>query len=233
MANLTSVQKKTLDFILEQIEKTGMPPTLREIALHFQWKAVGSAQDVVNALRKKGVLLSPSPGKSRQIVPSPELLSDSFRESSLQSTLTVPLIGMVQAGNPIEVLEESRETVSFPLVSRSLLKGGSLFALKVEGYSMLLAGFLPGDTILVEASSSAKDREIVVAKTNRNEVTVKRFAQKGSWLYHAAQKENKIPQPPPAYLIPENPDFDPIPFGLDEEDKIIGIVRSLYRSQVA
>jgi len=267
MVELTTVQKKTVEFILTHIESTGMPPTLREIALHFQWKAVGSAQDVVAALRKKGVLLSPAPGKARQIVPAPEIFGGLFQlETELSSMnsmehnstkkhdkknhreipqhkgpflpgfedlLRVPLLGQVQAGLPLEVLEQQvSEFATFPAISRGLLRGGELFALTVEGYSMLNAGFLPGDLVLVETTKTAHDREIVVANIHYSEVTVKRFALKGSSLYRAAQNISKIQTLPPAFLMPENPDFDPIPFGTHEEDKLIGVVRSLFRKSV-
>ncbi|MES2614994.1 MAG: S24 family peptidase, partial [Bdellovibrionota bacterium] len=228
MVELTDVQKRAVEFILTHIESTGMPPTLREIAFHFQWKAVGSAQDVVAALRKKGVLLSPAPGKARQIVPAPEIFGGLFHpEQELLSMnvtqnkphpkkitkyapsldkvlpgfedfLRVPLLGQIQAGLPLEAIEQHREYTTFPAVSRSVLRGGSLFALTVEGYSMLNAGFLPGDLILVESAKTAHDREIVVASIHYSEVTVKRFAQKGSSLYRAAQNILKTQTLPPA-----------------------------------
>ncbi len=263
MVELTLVQKKAVEFILSHIETTGMPPTLREIAFFFKWKAVGSAQDVVAALRKKGVLLSPAAGKARQIVPAPEIFGGLFHPdqelSAMNSSshkashpkknssspsifdkvlpgfedfLRVPLLGQVQAGLPLEAVAQHHEYTVFPGVSRSMLRGGELFALTVEGYSMLNAGFLPGDIILIESSSTAHDREIVVASLHYSEVTVKRYAQKGSFLYRAAQNTLKSPNLPPAFLMPENPDFDPIPFGAQEEDKIIGVVKSLFRKGI-
>ncbi len=262
MVDLTPVQRKAVEFILSHIEKTGMPPTLREIASFFQWKAVGSAQDVVAALRKKGILMSPTPGKARQIVPAPEIFSGLFEPnfgiSALSSSknktpakkplssyvnyekvlpgfeelFRVPLLGTVQAGLPLEAIEHHHEYTTFPEVSRRSLKGGSLFALTIEGYSMLNAGFLPGDTILVESIATAQDREIVVAKVQQTEVTVKRYAQKGSSLYRIAQNFLNPDILPPAFLMPENSDFEPIPFGTREEDKLIGVVRALYRKNV-
>jgi repressor LexA len=261
MSELTAVQKKTLDFILSHIESTGIPPTLREIANYFQWKAVGSAQDVVSALRKKGVLLNSTSGKARQIVPAPEIYGGLFQakidyskehHKEKKSTKTpftplqkisgpflpgfeefirVPLLGMVQAGNPSEAIEQQQhDYVAFPPISRASLRNSSLFALTVEGFSMLFAGFLPGDTILVEANQSPNDKEIVVACVNHTEVTVKRFAKYGSTLYKKAEKE--LRQTPPAFLMPENPEFSPIPFGNREDDRIIGVVRSLFRKEI-
>ena len=265
MVELTNVQKKVVEFILAHIESTGMPPTLREISANFNWKAVGSAQDVITALRKKGVLLSPASGKARQIVPVPEIISGLFdpdteinaigtypfskkKRYSITSTreeqllpgfdepLRVPLLGYVQAGSPHEAIESNSSFTTFPALSRGVLRGGILFALSVEGYSMLNAGFLPGDAILVETSLEAFDRDIIVARLSSQDVTVKRFAKKGSSTYRSAlgffSKNNFNKLSPPAFLVPENPDFEPIPFGLNEDEKIVGIVRSLYRRSV-
>ncbi len=263
MVELTSVQKKAVEFILSHIEDTGMPPTLREIASYFQWKAVGSAQDVVAALRKKGILLAPSPGKARQIVPAPELLQGLFHpdveisamqgertKSSIRKQIVktspiydkvlpgfedlfrVPLLGTVQAGYPAEAIQNPAEYVAFPAVSRDKLRGGALFALTVEGYSMLNAGFLPGDRILVEICLDARDKDIVVAKVQDNEVTVKRFAVKGSLLYRSVNSLLDKKYLPPAFLVPENSDFDAIPFGTQENDRIVGVVRALFREHV-
>ncbi|MEY2988891.1 MAG: hypothetical protein RJB13_2412, partial [Pseudomonadota bacterium] len=156
MVHLTELQGKVVFYILQSIENTGMPPTLREIAAHFEWRAVGSAQDVVTVLRKKGFLLPPVPGKSRQLVPTPEAYEwcnthtadgQSFRPSKTErlrsevsqsestpymsasrnvmtrasvetsathtSCLFVPVLGLVQAGNPNEAIEHATTSVPF------------------------------------------------------------------------------------------------------------------------
>ncbi|BBH52943.1 transcriptional repressor LexA [Fluviispira sanaruensis] len=263
MLELTHVQRKVMEFILNHMDSTGTPPTIREIANYFQWKSVGSAQDVIAALRKKGLLLSPMPGKSRQLVPTAAVLDGIFNQYPAVNTLShksrftsakkkylekmnnsnvlpgfedllrVPMLGIVQAGNPHEAIENAGEFIIFPSVARNTLRDGKVFALNIEGYSMLNVGFLPKDIILVETIQTAHDRDIVVAYLNQGEVTVKRYAQKGSALYKLALKNISHKNPlPPAFLVPENPDFEPIPFGIDESDKIIGIVRSLYRKSV-
>jgi SOS-response transcriptional repressor LexA len=90
MVQLTELQGKVVAYILQCLDKTGMPPTLREIAAHFEWKAVGSAQDVVNVLRKKGFLNPPVPGKSRQLVPTAEAFqwwsTQALQQTTSQST---------------------------------------------------------------------------------------------------------------------------------------------------
>lgn len=296
MVHLTDLQSKVMEYILQAIDETGMPPTLREIAAYFGWKAVGSAQDVVTALRKKGVLLPPTPGKSRQLVPAPaatQMLSlrhgkyldrnavpspllpsassMTFEDAAQAKDITarrtpvhgartigvaakalvqerpderylaphcmlVPVLGLVQAGNPREAIESAMDRVPFMNVSpRS--DSTPYFAVIVEGYSMMNVGFLPGDYLLVESSATAKNGDVVLAALEDHEVTVKRFAMRGSHLYRQAYEQlsarkMSLEKMPPALLVPENPDFEPLPFGLADSDKVIGLVRSLYRKDV-
>ena len=266
MVELTSAQFKVMDFIFNHMDSTGTPPTIREIASYFNWKSIGSAQDVIAALRKKGLLLSNVPGKSRQIVPTKEVSEyfyQYYSQSQLVSTkrgtshsstqnytsntdpfhvlpgfedsIRVPLIGRVAAGSPHEAIESPDEYISFPNISKN--KASKLFALEIEGLSMLYAGLLPKDIVLVELSSEAKDNDIVVAALGYSETTIKRFAKKGSFQYEknisflANSHETNL-HLPNAILIPENPDYLPIPFGTHSEDKIIGVVRSLYRKNI-
>jgi repressor LexA len=275
MVQLTDLQGKVVVYILECLDKTGMPPTLREIAAHFEWKAVGSAQDVVTVLRKKGFLQTPVPGKSRQLVPTSEALkwwktqsghtetSASFRSSvfensraeirrdtlptalnQLKNTLSeasnclfVPVVGLVQAGAPHEAIEHATTTVPFLNVQRKSA-GSTLFAVTVEGYSMMNVGFLPGDYLLIESAPTARNGDIVVAAVGDHEVTVKRFAMRGSQLYRQAHERlmgntrTTFETLPPALLVPENNDFEAIAFGNSESDRVIGVVRSLYRQDV-
>jgi repressor LexA len=252
MVPLTETQRKVVEFIFEHSRDTGMPPTLREICAHLGWNAVGSAQDVVSALRKKGYLLQPEPGKSRQIVLSPlgqELclgtLADFSQDSASyysrvaplaqavsQGVLWVPLLGQVQAGASTEAIEQSPNLVPFQFTAGKK-SPENFFALTVEGYSMLNAGFLPGDVVLVERSSLAKDGDIVVAAPALGEATVKRFAIRGSQLFQkAAQLLQGHQELPPALLLPENPVFEPIPFGQRDDARILGLVRALIRPVV-
>lgn len=263
MFELTNVQYKVMEFIFNHMDTTGTPPTIREIASYFQWKAIGSAQDVIAALRKKGLLLSPVPGKSRQIVPTKDVAEIFFqcqnssnekfvlqKEKNKRSQfkkmpshvlpgfedlLRVPLVGSVRAGLPQEAIENAGEYITFPAHSKISLQNEKIFALQIDGFSMIQAGFLPNDIVLVEANSPPQDKDIVVASIFNGETTLKRFAKKGSPLYKEKSKfilEYSNHNDPPAILVPENPDFNPIPFGIHEDDKIIGIVRSLYRKNI-
>jgi repressor LexA len=257
MVHLTENQSKVMDYILFTIQNTGLPPTLREISAHFGWSAVGSAQDVVSALRKKGLLQETTRGKSRQILPPKKHIPtesklNAHRQLSSNETakvsqhtkisppgrdpnlLYVPLLGSVQAGLPLEAHEiKSEDLVPFPW------KGGGsegYFCVNVEGYSMMNVGFLPGDLLLVESTQNAKNGDIVLASIGTHEVTVKRFAMRGSHIYRQAaeriEAQYNLNNLPPALLVPENADFAPLAFGAKENDKILGLVRSLYRTEI-
>ena len=262
MVHLTEIQCKVMGFILQAMQKTGMPPTLREIAAHFSWKAVGSAQDVISALRKKGVLMPPMPGKSRQLVPTESALDylknhtealpykntqNPKQQSAAQAQamddnfyvgnlINVPLLGAVQAGNPTLHLDNHQgEAVSFARVPPRTHQA-NFFAVSVEGFSMMNAGFIPGDILLVESLQHARNGDIVLAAIG-SEVTVKRLAQRGSQLYRTAteklkKQEFSAQNAPPNLLVPENSDFEPIPFGTNDSHRVIGLVRSLYRREI-
>ena len=268
MVPLTASQRKVLDFIIQQSEVTGSSPTLREIAHHCGWKSVASAQDVVAVLRKKGFIQHGLAGKSRQIILEKKYLSHKDlggagtgrRKSSSPSTpfvaaLEVPLLGQVRAGLPQEAMaDDSLPVFAFPL-GEQRLPGvhQDYFALRVEGYSMLHAGMLPGDLLLVQQVPEAQNQDIVVASVQSlAEVTVKRLAVRGSQLYQQARsrwegERHEVGLLPfknskknlqqesiaPWFLVPENPDFSPLPFGTAEADAIWGIVRALWRPEVS
>jgi repressor LexA len=250
MVQLTEAQRKVLDFIFDHVRDTSMPPTYREICQHLGWNAVGSAQDVVAALRKKGLLVQPERGKARQVVLSTwaldliqkdkgEVVHDVRAAAPVPQTglLWVPLLGLVQAGNPNEAIERASDLVPFHFPALGKKNPSNFFALEVDGYSMLNAGFLPGDQLLVERASDARDGDIVVAAPSPGEATVKRFALRGSSLYSRAMESlasvyDRVSPVPPALLVPENPAFSPIPFGERADARILGLVRSLVRPLV-
>lgn len=241
MSLLTLTQKKVLDFILEQINLSGTPPTLREISRYFNWNAVGSAQDVVTSLRRKGCLQPSIKGKARHVIPT---LTETFVKAPdsrmglgaffSKDFLRVPLLGLVHAGYAQDIPEQIIERYSvFP--SLGVSPHARFYALEVEGLSMQGAGFFPKDTLLVESSQNAKTGDIVVAQFENQDVTVKRYALRGTRLYEKALLffESEIKDfCPPAILLPENPDFPPLAFGVSENDRIVGVVKSLYRGVV-
>ena len=169
MTDLTPRQRQILEFIRDQLEESGMPPTRAEIATALGFKSANAAEEHLKALRRKGVI-DLVPGTSRGI-----LLKDTIREQ-----IGLPLIGRVAAGRPI--LAEEHIEGRF-LVDPKLFSPRPHYLLKVQGMSMKGIGILDGDLVAVHRTPEVRNRQIVVARLE-NEVTVKRYRQEGSvvWL---------------------------------------------------
>lgn len=200
LESLSSRQKEIFEFIKEEVSKKGYPPSVREIG-----KAVGlSSSSTVHAhlsqLEKKGYIRK-DPTKPRAI----EVLEDQEFLYS-RDISPVPVVGNVTAGQPI--LAEENITDYFPL-PKDLVQESTAFMLSIEGDSMINAGILDGDYVIVKQQSTASNGDIVVALLE-NEATVKRFYQEGDYIR----------------LQPENDYFEPI---LTREVKVLGKVIGLFR----
>ena len=169
MDELTARQAQILEWIREQIDATGMPPTRAEIARTLGFKSPNAAGAHLRALERKGVI-DLIPGASRGIQ-----LKDILREQ-----LGLPLIGRVAAGQPI--LAEEHIEARYQIDPR-LFQPQPHYLLKVRGMSMKNAGILDGDLVAVHRTPEVRNRQIVVARLE-NEVTVKRYRQEGTivWL---------------------------------------------------
>jgi len=199
MRPLTPRQKEILEVIQDFIDESGMPPTRAEIARQLGFKSANAAEEHLRALQKKGVL-ELMPGASRGI-----RLKDSLREQ-----MGLPLIGRVAAGSPM-LAEEHIET--HYRMDPALFDPKPHYLLRVYGMSMKNAGILDGDLVAVHRTPEVRSRQIVVARIE-DEVTVKRYRQKGSIVE----------------LLPENDDFEPIVIDLKEQTMIIeGVVVGVIR----
>lgn len=169
MTDLTPRQRQILDFIREQLEESGMPPTRAEIATALGFKSANAAEEHLRALKRKGVI-DLIPGASRGIQ-----LKDTIRDQ-----MGLPLIGRVAAGRPI--LAEEHIEGRFQ-VDPKLFSPRPHYLLKVQGMSMKDIGIMDGDLVAVHRTPEVRNRQIVVARLE-NEVTVKRYRQEGSivWL---------------------------------------------------
>lgn len=159
-SSLSPKQAKILAFIESEISKSGRPPTYRDIADHCGYDAVGTVQDHIRSLIRKGYL-EKTPGVARGI-----------RIAHHTQSLFIPILGMVPAGRPIEAIESQLGTLSIPARWK-----GELYALKVKGESMKDAGILDGDFVVVKKQTTAENGEIVVALMN-GEATVKYLEKK-------------------------------------------------------
>ena len=169
MSDLTPRQRQILDFIRDQLDECGMPPTRAEIATALGFKSANAAEEHLKALKRKGVI-DLVPGTSRGIQ-----LKDTMRDQ-----MGLPLIGRVAAGRPI--MSEEHIEGRFQ-VDPKLFSPRPHYLLKVQGMSMKNIGIMDGDLVAVHRTPEVRNRQIVVARLE-NEVTVKRYKQDGSivWL---------------------------------------------------
>ncbi|MEM7082704.1 MAG: transcriptional repressor LexA [Pseudomonadota bacterium] len=203
MRDLTPRQKEILQLIYDIIDDTGMPPTRAEIASHCGFKSANAAEEHLKALQKKGAL-ELVPGASRGIR-LPDAVNDSLREEQ-----GLPLVGRVAAGSPILAQEHVEGRYQ---VDPNLFHPQPHYLLQVHGQSMKDVGIFSGDLVAVHRTPDVRHNQIVVARLEE-EVTVKRYRQKGKEVW----------------LMPENPDFDPIKVDLEFESLVIeGIVVGVIR----
>lgn len=162
--DLTPRQREVLEWIESFIEQHDMPPTVREIGRAFGIKS-SSVFGLLKAIEEKGYLRR-GPLGARSL-----RLTRRKPSRGNPATSDVPVIGRIAAGRPIEAIEHDRGRVT---VRRDLLRGGRAFALRVEGDSMIEAGILDGDYVIVRSQPTAENGDIVVALVD-DEATLKRF----------------------------------------------------------
>ena len=160
---LSPRQRETLAWVKDFIQAHGMPPTVREIGAAFGIKS-SSVFGLLKALARKGYLRRGDLGARSLIIEHEPPPAD-------RGCTELPVVGCIPAGHAIEAIAHDRGTVA---VSQEILRGGAAFALKVEGSSMVEAGILDGDYVIVRQQATAEDGDIVVALIE-HEATLKRF----------------------------------------------------------
>lgn len=187
MSTITKRQQQILDYIRNTLRTKGYPPSVREIG-----EAVGlsSSSTVHSHLEKLEELnlIRRDPTKPRAI----EVLGDSSWRS--QQFVSVPLVGQVTAGSPILAVENVEDIYPLP---KDLVRHEDVFMLSVKGDSMIEAGILDGDMVLVNRQHHANNGEIVVAMID-DEATVKRFFKEHG--HYRLQPENHYMEP---IIVPE------------------------------
>ncbi len=219
MEELTTTQKRALEFIHSSHQSKGTAPTLRELCAHMGYKAIGSAQDLIASLRKKGFLQIPDKQTARTILMTEKakaLFADLVAVlNPLEDSFAIPCLGSVPAGDPLEAIENAEQTIC---VSGSIFgprrpDRTRLFGLRAKGRSMINAGILDGDWLVVASQAQAEPGCIVVARVD-GDATVKRLMKHSSRGW---------------YLQPENDEFQPI-YADDSSFEVIGKVVALQRS---
>jgi len=161
---LTARQRQILEWVKAFIREHAMPPTVREIGRAFDIES-SSVFDLLKTLERKNYIRRGDRGARSLIV------NGMRRRGAGSDFVEVAIVGRIAAGQPIEAIEHDCGTVA---VKRNLLRGREAYALKVEGQSMVEAGILDGDYVVVRKQDTADDGDIIVALIE-NDATLKRF----------------------------------------------------------
>ena len=178
MAELSNMQKRIYEYIVACIQQQGYPPSVREIGEAVGLKSPSTVHFHLKHLEEAG-MIEKGAGKGRAIT----LTAPAVPEDK------VPIVGNVAAGSPILAQECIEDYLTFDTGGRS----GEFFALRVRGESMLNAGILPGDLVVVQQQNTARNGEIVVAMIE-DEATVKTYSKQNGHIW----------------LLPENDAYEPI-----------------------
>lgn len=198
-------QLEVLKYIHEKVEERGYPPTVREIGLAVNLSSTSTVHGHLSRLEKKGLILR-DPTKPRAI----ELTEDGLKLIGAQPS-TIPMLGVVTAGEPILAVEDA--TDYFPLPPDLKYEENSLFMLTIRGESMINAGIFDGDFVIVRRQSTAINGDIIIAMNEDDEATCKRFFKESDYIR----------------LQPENDTMDPI---ILSDVSILGKVVGLYRNKI-
>ena len=190
MPRTTDKAQKILDFVNDFVQENGFAPSVREIGEAVGLRSTASVSYHLTQLQEKGLLQSPgAKGRKRAIV-------------TARRPGQIPVVGVVTAGIPILAVENQEGTICWD-------GDPDCFALRVRGDSMINAGILDGDKVVVRPQPSADDGQIVVAIIG-DEATVKRLSRKNGQVW----------------LLPENENYDPIE---GSEAELIGLVKAVIR----
>ena len=182
---LNEMEQRILKYIMDVIHNEGFSPSVRDIQNALDIKSTSTVHSYVARLKEKGYIQKES-GKSRTL-----RVNEPQSPAEKQNTVRIPVVGKVAAGTPILAAENLEGYLDFPAVNRSYLDS-QLFALRVRGESMIEAGIMDGDIIVVRKESSVANGQIVVALID-DEATVKTFYKEDG--HFRLQPENKTMEP--------------------------------------
>jgi repressor LexA len=229
---LTRKQYELLTFIDGHIRENGVSPSFEEMKDALSLKSKSGIHRLITALEERGFLkrlahraraleilrlpenIEPRKGPARGF--APKVIEGNFTAplggaevASEAGAIELPLYGRIAAGLPIEALRDHTTTIDIPA---SMVGGGEHYALEVAGDSMIEAGILDGDVVVIRRSDNAENGDIVVAMVDDNEVTLKRLRRRGASIA----------------LEPANPAHETRIFGPDQV-KVQGRLVALYR----
>ncbi|KAF0341833.1 transcriptional repressor LexA [Pediococcus acidilactici] len=205
--NLSTKQLNVLEYIYQTVQTQGYPPTVREIGKAIGLSSTSTVHGHIDRLQKNGYL-EKDPTKPRAL----EITAQGLEALGVQENdEQIPVLGVVTAGEPILAVEEA--TDFFPVPPEFKNESSDLFMLTIRGESMINAGILSGDQVIVRKQSTADNGEIVIAMTDENEATCKRFFKETDHIR----------------LQPENDTMSPI---ILDNVTILGKVVGLFRSDI-
>ncbi len=233
---LTRKQLELLMFVHERLKETGIPPSFDEMKDALDLRSKSGIHRLIKALEERGFIKRlPNRARALEVIRLPESVQPSlaapvrargFSPSVIEGNLgrlrspqpesansnepvLVPVMGRIAAGVPIEAIQHQSHTIGVP---PDMLTPGEHFALEVRGNSMIEAGILDGDTVLIRRSDSADTGDIVVALVDEEEATLKRLRRKGASIA----------------LEAANPAYETRIFGPDRvriQGRLVGLIR--------
>lgn len=237
---LTRKQHELLMFINERLKETGVAPSFDEMKEALDLRSKSGIHRLITALEERGFIRrlahraraleilklpessSPALGHGAPATTgfSPSVIegslskqssagADAFNSANENDAMNVPVMGRIAAGTPIEALQEESHQVSVPM---SMMGNGDHYALEVKGDSMIDAGILDGDTVIIQRCDTANNGEIVVALVEGHEATLKRLRRKGGSIA----------------LEAANPAYETRIFGPDQvnvQGRLVGLMR--------
>ena len=180
LPSLTARQKAIYDFLVKTIREKGFAPSIHEIGRQFRIASTNGVSDHLKALERKGYI--------RRVGKRAIEVVNALGKTVLSATREVPILGKVPAGKPLFSEENIEGLLSVP----DDMGSGKLFALQVKGDSMIGAGILDGDKVILKQQGTAENGEIVCAVIN-GEATLKRFFKKDGVITLKAENEKYAP----------------------------------------
>ena len=232
---LTRKQHELLMFIHERLKEAGIPPSFDEMKEALDLASKSGIHRLITALEERGFIrrlpnraralevirlpdsIAPGLGAPRKF--SPSVIEGSLGKATQPSraraasnydiAITVPVMGRIAAGVPIDAIQHQTHSIAVP---PDMLTGGEHYALEVRGDSMIEAGIFDGDTVIIRNANTANPGEIVVALVDEEEATLKRYRRKGASIA----------------LEAANPAYETKIFGPDRvkvQGKLVGLIR--------
>jgi repressor LexA len=234
---LTRKQHELLRYIHERLKESGVPPSFDEMKDALNLRSKSGIHRLITALEERGFIRRlPNRARALEVIRLPESVAPNMRPASgkfspgviegglgrsrpkpveseevvdAYSSIAVPVMGRIAAGVPIEAIQTRSHTIAVP---PEMISGGEHFALEVRGDSMIDAGILEGDLIVVRKSDTAETGDIVVALVDEEEATLKRLRKRGASIA----------------LEAANPAYETRIFGPDRvrvQGKLVGLIR--------